>query len=144
MRLVRFLMKLSGTPNTVFIELKNGTVISGTIIGVDMSMNTHLKSVRMTLRGKNPISLENMSVRGSNIRYVILPDTLNLDNLLQDTTIHPKPKRKLAGGASGVGGTGAGSGSTKGGKGGPGGGGASGMIRGKKPLKKGGRRGLKV
>ncbi|KAF0981375.1 hypothetical protein FDP41_012185 [Naegleria fowleri] len=95
MRLVRFLMKLSG--ESVTIELKNGTVVAGTIVGVDMSMNTHLKAVKMTLKGKNPVSLEHMSVRGSNIRYVILPESINLDNLLQDTTVHPKPKRRTAG-----------------------------------------------
>jgi len=65
-----------------------------------MSMNTHLKAVKMTLRGKNPVSLEHMSVRGSNIRYVILPESINLDNLLQDTTVHPKPKRRVVGQAA--------------------------------------------
>ena len=37
-------------------------------------MNTHLKAVKMTIKGRNPVSLDSMSVRGSNIRYVILPD----------------------------------------------------------------------
>lgn len=57
-------------------------------------MNTHLKTVKMTLKGKNPVALEHLSIRGNNIRYVILPDTVNLDNLLQDTTPKPKPKFK--------------------------------------------------
>lgn len=57
-------------------------------------MNTHLKSVKVVPKGKNPISVEHMSVRGNNIRYYILPDSLNLDTLLVDLD-QPKirPKR---------------------------------------------------
>lgn len=84
MKLVRFLMKLSN--ETVTIELKNGTICTGTITGVDMAMNTHLKKVKLQLKGKNPISMESISIRGNNIRYVILPDSLNLDQLLIDDT----------------------------------------------------------
>ena len=84
MKLVRFLMKLSN--ETVTIELKNGTICTGTVTGVDMAMNTHLKKVKLQLKGKNPISMESISIRGNNIRYVILPDSLNLDQLLIDDT----------------------------------------------------------
>ena len=57
-------------------------------------MNTHLKSVKVVPKGKNPISVDHMSVRGNNIRYYILPDSLNLDTLLVDLD-QPKirPKR---------------------------------------------------
>jgi len=90
MKLVRFLMKLNN--ETITLELKNGTVVHGTITGVDVSMNTHLKTVKVTLKGKNPVAMDHLSVRGNNIRYFILPDSLNLDNLLIDTTPKPKPK----------------------------------------------------
>ena len=43
-------MKL--TNETVTIELKNGTVVHGTVGGVDMSMNTHMKHVKVELKGK--------------------------------------------------------------------------------------------
>ncbi|KAI8338776.1 small nuclear ribonucleoprotein-associated protein D1 [Choanephora cucurbitarum] len=90
MKLVRFLMKLNN--ETVSVELKNGTVVHGTITGVDMSMNTHLKTVKMTVKNKDPVSLDTLSVRGNNIRCVILPDSLPLDTLLIDDS--PKSKKK--------------------------------------------------
>ncbi|KAL9933197.1 hypothetical protein V8E36_007915 [Tilletia maclaganii] len=92
MKLVRFLMKLNN--ESVTIELKNGTVIHGTVTGVDVQMNTHLKTVKMTVRGKEPISLDTISVRGNQTRYWILPDSLPLDTLLVDDAPKPKGGRK--------------------------------------------------
>ena len=34
-----------------------------------MAMNTHLRAVKLTLKGKPTVSLDQMSVRGSNIRW---------------------------------------------------------------------------
>uniref|UniRef100_M4ELJ4 Small nuclear ribonucleoprotein Sm D1 n=1 Tax=Brassica campestris TaxID=3711 RepID=M4ELJ4_BRACM len=95
MKLVRFLMKLNN--ETVSIELKNGTVVHGTITGVDVSMNTHLKTVKMTLKGKNPVTMDHLSLRGNNIRYYILPDSLTLETLLVEDTPRVKPKKPVAG-----------------------------------------------
>ncbi len=84
MKLVRFLMKL--TNETVTIELKNGTVVIGTITGVDVSMNTHLKAVRLTVKGSDPVTLDHLTIRGNNIRYFFLPESLSIDALLVDDT----------------------------------------------------------
>ena len=55
-------------------------------------MNTALRNVKMTPRGQEAIQLETMNIRGSTIRYFILPDSLPLDTLLVDDA--PKPKNK--------------------------------------------------
>ncbi|KZT19956.1 hypothetical protein NEOLEDRAFT_1151679 [Neolentinus lepideus HHB14362 ss-1] len=84
MKLVRFLMKLNN--ETVTIELKNGSIVHGTITGVDMQMNTHLKTVKITARNREPATLDSLSIRGNNIRYFVLPDAIPLDTLLGSGT----------------------------------------------------------
>ena len=60
-------------------------------------MNTHLKTVKLTVKGKNPVTMDHLSVRGNNIRYYILPDSLNLETLLVEETPRVKPKKPTAG-----------------------------------------------
>jgi small nuclear ribonucleoprotein D1 len=125
---------------TVTIELKNGisplcilqrsisnswpgTIIHGTITSVSPQMNTALRTVKMTQRGRDPISLDTINLRGSTIRYYILPDSLPLDTLLIDDA--PKPKNKARkeaadrgrGARGGGGGRGRGRGGFRGGRG---------------------------
>ena len=56
-------------------------------------MNTHLKTVRMALKWNNPILLDNLTIRGNNIRYFLLPETIPIDTLLVDDT--PKIRQKV-------------------------------------------------
>lgn len=49
------------------VELKNGTVVSGSVAKVDPSMNIHLSKVKMTVRGKNPETLDSLSIRGEGV-----------------------------------------------------------------------------
>ena len=126
-------MKLSH--ETVTIELKNGAVVHGTIAGVDVSMNTHLKSVKMVPpKGGNPVPLESMSIRGNNIRYIILPDALPLETLLVDDTPRARAKKREAASSRGRGargrGRGRGRGGGGGGRGGPAGAGGGDRSRG--------------
>jgi small nuclear ribonucleoprotein D1 len=53
--------------------------------------------VKLTLKGKNPVTIDHLSVRGNNIRYYILPDSLNLETLLVEETPRVKPKKPTAG-----------------------------------------------
>ena len=93
MKLVRFLMKLKN--ETVTIELKNGTVVVGTVTGVDISMNTHLKSAKLTVKGKETIAVDHYTIRGNNIRYFLLPESLPLQTLLVEDI--PKAKSNTIG-----------------------------------------------
>ena len=105
-------MKLSG--ETVDVELKNGTVVRGAITGVDVNMNMHLKSVKMTAKGRASVAMESLSVRGTTIRHVALPDSLNLDTLLIDDTPKMRVTAASRGGARGRGGRGRGRGGGRG------------------------------
>ena len=58
-------------------------------------MNTHLKAVKLIVK-KETFNLESISVRGNNIRYVILPESLPLETLLIDDTPKSKLKKKDA------------------------------------------------
>merc|ERR1711904_412370 len=79
-RIVRFLMKL--TSETVQIELKNGATVQGTIVGVDLAMNTHVKALKLISKTADILKADQMTIRGSHIRYVIIPDSINVDTLL--------------------------------------------------------------
>ncbi|OBT90088.1 hypothetical protein VE02_02503 [Pseudogymnoascus sp. 03VT05] len=119
MKLVRFLMKCAN--ETVTIELKNGTIVHGTITSVSPQMNTALRTVKMTARGRDPVALDTINLRGSTIRYYILPDSLPLDTLLIDDA--PKPKNKARKEVADKGGVRGGRGGPRGGRGGGRGGG---------------------
>ena len=60
-------------------------------------MNTHLKTVKMTVRGRDPVNVDALSIRGNNIRYYILPDSLPLDALLVDDRPKTKSKKDTTG-----------------------------------------------
>ncbi|KAL5665750.1 hypothetical protein ACJX0J_025858, partial [Zea mays] len=59
---------------------------------VDISMNTHLKTVKLMLKGPLITLGAQLSVSGNNIHYYILPDSLNLETLLVEETPRVKPK----------------------------------------------------
>ena len=90
MKLVKFLMKMIN--QTVTIELKNGTVVMGNITGVDISMNTHLKNVKLNRNGQELIQMDHLTIRGNTIRYFLLPEDLNIEQYLVDDSTKNKPK----------------------------------------------------
>ena len=54
-----------------------------------------MAQVKMTIKGRPSVQLDTLSVRGNSVRYFILPDTLNLDNLLVDDAPKPKARHSL-------------------------------------------------
>ena len=76
-------------------------------IGVDMSMNTHLKAVKLTVKGREAVALDHLTIRGNNIRYFLLPESLPLETLLVDDAPKVRNKKVAARGEqSGRGGAG--------------------------------------
>lgn len=88
MKLVNFLMKMQN--ESVQVELKNGTLVQGTILSVSPAMNINLKDVKMTVVNRQPSVLEHITIRGNQVRMVLLPDELNLDSILSDAVFKPK------------------------------------------------------
>ena len=101
LNLVRSLNKLQG--ETVDIELKNGTKLQGTILTVDQTMTTHLKKVKVTVRGRNPMEMDTLTVRGGNIRYYSLPESVDIDGMLKAATASKNQMKGAAAGGRGGG-----------------------------------------
>jgi small nuclear ribonucleoprotein D1 len=81
---------------TVAVKLKNGTIINGTITSVSPLMNVALRAVKYTPKDLDNVTLDTMTLRGSTVRYIILPDSLPLDTLLIDDALKPKNKSLFA------------------------------------------------
>ena len=65
--------------NIVTIELKNGILINGIVVKIDSKMNVYLKNAKKMIDHKNFNTFENICIRGSKIRLIILPTTFNID-----------------------------------------------------------------
>jgi small nuclear ribonucleoprotein D1 len=68
------------------------------------------RTVKVTLKGKNPVNYETLSIRGNNIRLYILPDGLNLDGLLVEDKLSKVQSTAPGAKPVGVGADGGGSG----------------------------------
>lgn len=64
------------SPHVVTVELYVGDVYRGTLSAVEDNMNVQLKRVTLTRRDGKVSNLEHVFIRGSKIRFFILPDIL--------------------------------------------------------------------
>jgi small nuclear ribonucleoprotein D1 len=67
----------------ITIELKNGSIINGVAIKIDKKMNVYLKNAKKVIDEKNFNIFENICIRGSKIRLIVLPICFNLDIILK-------------------------------------------------------------
>jgi small nuclear ribonucleoprotein D1 len=65
----------------ITIELKNGVMVSGVIVKIDSKMNIYLKNARKILDKRNFNIFENICIRGSKIRLIVLSKCFNFDLL---------------------------------------------------------------
>ena len=62
--------------HVVTIELKTGEVYRGTLLEAEDNMNCQLQNIQYTARDGRVTELEHAFIRGSKIRFVIIPDML--------------------------------------------------------------------
>eukprot|EP00112_Aurelia_sp_Birch-Aquarium-sp1_P007253 Seg179.2 transcript_id=Seg179.2/GoldUCD/mRNA.D3Y31 product="Small nuclear ribonucleoprotein Sm D3" protein_id=Seg179.2/GoldUCD/D3Y31 len=62
--------------HTVTLETMNGEVYRGKLVEAEDNMNCQLIQITMTARDGRVSSLEQIFIRGSKIRFIILPDML--------------------------------------------------------------------
>lgn len=81
------LLYLSRTPQ-FSIQLKNDIELKGTLQSVDQFLNLKLDNISCTDEEKYPhlVSVRNIFIRGSTVRYVYLNKNMVDTNLLQDAT----------------------------------------------------------
>lgn len=64
------------TGHVVTIELKTGCVYRGTLLEAEDSLNCQLRNVNATARDGSVTEIEQIYIRGSHVRLVIVPDML--------------------------------------------------------------------
>ncbi|KAL6041545.1 Small nuclear ribonucleoprotein Sm D3 [Balamuthia mandrillaris] len=62
--------------HTVTVELKTGELYRGTLAETEDNMNCQMSNITYTARDGRVTNLEQVYIRGSKIRFMILPDML--------------------------------------------------------------------
>lgn len=81
--------------HTVTVELKNGNLYRGHLLQAEDNMNCLLEGVSCTAKTGKSTNLEQVYLRGSSIRFFVLPDMLRHAPMFRG--------RKVAGGGGGGG-----------------------------------------
>jgi len=91
--------------HTVTVEMKNGEVYRGLMVDCEDNMNAQMQNVTATLRNGTEKKLQYVYIRGSHVRFMIMPDMLK--NAPMFKRFDKKNREKQAGlglgaGAAGV------------------------------------------
>lgn len=112
--------------HTITVELKSGEVYRGKLEEAEDNMNCILSGIVCTARDGSTHPLESAFIRGSHIRFLILPDMLKNAPMFRKDLARPGKLKGLTaerggrgGGGRGGGGRGRGGGGGRGGPGGP-------------------------
>lgn len=87
---IKLLYEAEGMKITV--ELKNGEIYRGLLLGAEDSMNVSLQDVLKTARNGQITKLPNVYLRGPSVRLIALPDLLKSAPVFQKVQ---KQKRKM-------------------------------------------------
>jgi len=80
----------------VTVELTNGELYRGVVLDAEDNMNCQLQNVTVTARDGKVSKLEHVYIRGSKIRFLILPDMLRHAPMFK--RFDPKSKKELGAG----------------------------------------------
>ena len=76
----------------ISVEMKNGEIYRGLLLGAEDTMNVSLSEVLRTARNGKISKLPNVYLRGSSIRFIALPDLLKSAPIFQKVQ---SQKRKM-------------------------------------------------
>ena len=76
----------------ISVEMKNGEIYRGLLLGAEDTMNMSLSDVLRTARNGKISKLPNVYLRGPSIKFIALPDLLKSAPVFQKVTTQ---KRKL-------------------------------------------------
>jgi len=82
--------------HVVTIELKTGELFRGYLIEAEDTMNCRLDSVTVTSRDNKLTSLEQVYLRGSQIRFIIVPDMFKNAPMFKRVKAQAKGKNMAA------------------------------------------------
>ncbi|KAA0188511.1 Small nuclear ribonucleoprotein D3 polypeptide [Fasciolopsis buskii] len=69
--------------HVITLETVNGEVFRGKLVEAEDNMNIHMSDIIMTARDGRTSNLQQVYVRGSKIRFLILPDMLKNSPMLK-------------------------------------------------------------